>query len=418
MNFNGQSAGSASVNDVELLRMCQTFPIRNMYALLEERMKERNSRRSVARILGQLVEMPGVNLFRLRKYAWNILTTNYNGYGWDISTGIQIFPSLHQILDAIRKSDYKTSPLEAIADIQDDVPYKLIRKIGEGAQSLVYEAENGLVVKVYKRLDDKDILDSTISRSSWFPVSSIVQRRIAVAERVQDPAILPIISTGTCLDPRSFEQTQYIVTPLIQGVNLEDYMHEINFEPVGDFLDQTLRVVQAVHEIGYYQLDLRLPNILLQNGQIYLSDLETLTDGNHKLEADHDHLPNGFRNYVRFKGASRSYMDPQMRSGELSTPSSDLYAAAACALHLLLKDTSIIFRLNQYKEEEYNHVFADTVSVLPHPLSEFFEIALAYQREHRYSSALEMRKAARCAFTAAGVIYLQTLSRKDIHAAA
>ena len=189
-------------------------------------------------------------------------------------------------------------------------PYRLLRLIGGGARSEVYEAED----TVRDRIVALKLFDDATSHDPAF--KQRFQRAANAAGRLQEPHVVPIHDFGEA------DGTLYVEMRLIAGTNLQDVLVRGPLAPerAVAILQQAASALDAAHETGLLHGDIRPDKILVADRDF------TYVLGIGQVVAQR------MRDAHGVTVASSAYLAPeQFTSGEV-TQRSDVYALA-CVLY-------------------------------------------------------------------------------------
>ena len=175
------------------------------------------------------------------------------------------------------KKRRKTSPFRVIRKIYQffyDRPikagivlnerYKVLRVIGMGSYGIVY------LCKDLKTKEDTVVKQLRPSKRRNKKEIKLFENEISVLRRLNHQNI-PVLYETFSLDKHLF----YVMS-FIEGDNLEDeiFYHKKSFnekEALG-ILAQLLELVDYLHNKDIYHQDLRIPNLLLKNTELFLID--------------------------------------------------------------------------------------------------------------------------------------------------
>ncbi|TAE59555.1 MAG: serine/threonine protein kinase [Nostocales cyanobacterium] len=150
--------------------------------------------------------------------------------------------------------------------------YKVLRPLGGGGFATTYEVDDSGTQKVLKVLFNTDP-----------KAVELFQQEAEVLKRLNHPGIPKVESDGYFIYcPRDTKQPLHcLVMEKIEGMNLEEYMTQLNHQPISEraavrWLKQIAEVLQQVHQQNYFHRDIKPPNIMLRpNGQLVLIDFGT-----------------------------------------------------------------------------------------------------------------------------------------------
>ena len=134
--------------------------------------------------------------------------------------------------------------------------YELIRQIGFGGMSTVYEAVNGAGDHVALKLLHPSLAADETARLR-------LQREVAVLRRVRSPYVAEVIDAEfDALEP-------FIVTELVPGLSLEADVQENGIYTEEDLVrlgEQLGEALRAVHSMGVLHRDLKPSNVMISLG--------------------------------------------------------------------------------------------------------------------------------------------------------
>lgn len=148
--------------------------------------------------------------------------------------------------------------------------YRLLRQIGCGGMSTVYEAVNGGGDRVALKLLHPSIAADESSRLR-------LQREVAVLRRVRSPYVAEVI------DAEIDGVEPFIVTELINGLTLEKDVEINGIYTEEDLLqlgEQLAEALRCVHELGVVHRDLKPSNVMMTDSHPVLIDFGIAQDMN------------------------------------------------------------------------------------------------------------------------------------------
>ena len=186
--------------------------------------------------------------------------------------------------------------------------YRLLRQIGCGGMSTVYEAVNGGGDRVALKLLHPSIAADESSRLR-------LQREVAVLRRVRSPYVAEVI------DAEIDGVEPFVVTELIDGLTLEKDVEingiytEEDLLQLGEKLADALR---SVHELGVVHRDLKPSNVMLSDSRPVLIDFGIAQDINATRLTQQGAL-----------ALTPGYCDPRVLRGDEPDRAADWWALAA-----------------------------------------------------------------------------------------
>ncbi len=165
------------------------------------------------------------------------------------------------------RSTADTAPSPALGDAGDDRRYstlsgqtldgryRIVRKVGEGGMSFVYQAEE---IETDRTVAVK-VLTPRLSRDP--PSVERLKREAAIAMRFDHPNVCPIFRVGQTADG-----VLYLVMPFLAGEPLSDFESRIgplSLEQGLPILVQVCHGLQHAHELSTVHRDLKPENVML-----------------------------------------------------------------------------------------------------------------------------------------------------------
>jgi serine/threonine-protein kinase len=268
-------------------------------------------------------------------------------------------------------------------------PYRLIRKLGDGASGVVWEAEH---VELGRRLALKVL--ATEHASSPAALERFRREARAVG-KLSHPNLVPILDFGKSLDGRV-----YLAMDLLVGETLDaklkagplDWREAVR---VGVAASQAL---EAAHAAGLVHRDIKPQNLMLTDaGEVKLLDFGVamaLTEGSDRKPTEKERAMRGFAIF-----GTPEYMAPEQVAGDPIDGRTDLYALG-CVLYEMLTgerafegSSSVVVMGKQLRETpEPPHVRAPGCK-MPAALEAAVVRAMAKKPEERFASAQAMRAA-------------------------
>ncbi len=204
---------------------------------------------------------------------------------------------------------------------------------------------------------------------------------VATTARAEKPPKAERIKVHTCMH-------------YLDGIDLHTYLQSQNIDFVTrlQWYINILKAVDFLHAAGYLHLDIKLPNVMVVNGEVYLTDFgyaKTLAEG--KLIKHHIGSP--------------LYMPPE--SLKTRIPESDIYALGMLGIELLLGRETITL----YERQLLNKAQLKINMTLPN----YATFSLTKQNQIRDSAVLEV-KAAGLSFLPSKTLQRQILERGNYSA--
>jgi len=146
-----------------------------------------------------------------------------------------------------------------------DGKYELIQLLGWGAHGEVYQAID---------IKTQDKVAVKIFFTSRQDAARFVRKELSSISQLTHPNLLPFLAFGSCA--WKGEQVEYIVTPYMEGGNLESQLKRSGPLQVTQAIDITLQVVRALwymHGRSCLHRDVKPANVLLdRQGNVVLAD--------------------------------------------------------------------------------------------------------------------------------------------------
>ncbi|OBF86044.1 serine/threonine protein kinase [Mycobacterium sp. 852002-51163_SCH5372311] len=268
--------------------------------------------------------------------------------------------------------------------------YQLIELLGRGGMGEVWRAHDTAI----DRIVAIKILPAEISQDETF--QKRFRREAHAAARLRSPHIVPIHTHGE-IDGRLFVEMQ-----LIDGRDLQSILDRGPLPPARavSIIEQIAKALNAAHKVGLLHRDVKPSNILIDddNGDAYLIDFGiALAVGERGLTTVGDVI--GTFHYMapeRFKAQEPGAPPIDARS--------DIYALACVLYECLTAEHA--FRGDSLEQQIGNHLVtppprpSNTNPGLPRTLDGVIAKGMAKNPADRYSTALELARAARQAITA------------------
>lgn len=243
---------------------------------------------------------------------------------------------------------------------QDDISivnvpgYEIIRMLGEGADGITYQARHEILgevkIKIFK--DPESKIKKAIEQEG-ISLEDRIKRRVSIFDKQvrNNKNITKLYSCGRCKNPRTGDETIYIVSDYVDGGAVEVkengiYKIRDDINAWWDFYPIFYRLLsglEAIHEGGLILKDIKLSNLLVSydHQTILIDDLETI--------AQIEEVQSG----VRPTEGSDRYAAPEvMVDIKNSSVHSDLYSAVACFLSMASGNPGIMKDLNTITDEE------------------------------------------------------------------
>lgn len=135
--------------------------------------------------------------------------------------------------------------------------YKLVKEIGRGAMSVVYQAEDP---EIGRMLAIKLLKHELVEKEEY---RELFLREAKAAGRLGHPGIVTIYDVGI------WQERPFIAMELLEGENLDDYLQKhgtLNLDQAADLAKQLTLALDYAHQNGVIHRDLKPDNILVLDG--------------------------------------------------------------------------------------------------------------------------------------------------------
>jgi serine/threonine protein kinase len=199
-------------------------------------------------------------------------------------------------------------------------PYTLVRKLGEGAMGVVYEAR-------HERLRRRAAIKVLPKEKAGGDAPARFEREAQATARLSHPNIVPLYDFG-----RTADGTLYYAMEYLDGVDLERLVAAHGPQPasrVADLLLQAAEALAELHAAGLVHRDVKPANLVLSHGEGRRDVLKIVDLG---LVQD---LAGGARSSGRPAGTPL-YMAPEaIATPEAVDARADLYSLGAVGYFLI-----------------------------------------------------------------------------------
>ena len=266
-------------------------------------------------------------------------------------------------------------------------PYRLVRKIGEGASGEVFEAEH---VELGRHVAIKIL---TPEHGSAKDAVERFRREARAIAGLTHPNLCLLYDFGRALDGRVF-----LAMELLRGQTLEQYLRASRGmdyrEAVGIAIEVT-KALEAAHGAGVVHRDLKPANLFLQKqGPLKLVDFGVAMALSDVASQGDEQRQKGFAIF-----GTPEYMAPEQVAGEAVDGRCDLYALG-CVLYELVTGappfdgpSSVVVMGKHLREEVEPPSVRAPKRAIPAALDQVIMTALAKSPEERFASATLMREA-------------------------
>lgn len=198
--------------------------------------------------------------------------------------------------------------------------YKIEKKIGEGGMGAVYLAQDTkLERKVAIKVLSNEFAQDTTRRNRFF-------QEAKSASALNHPNILTVHEIG------EFDETHFIVTELIKGRTLNNYLKEEKptLQAVLEIATQISSALSAAHEAGIIHRDIKPDNVMVRNdGIVKILDfgIAKLFESNKHVEIDYEAETKA--NPATLPGmiiGTPQYMSPEQARGQKIDLRSDIFS--------------------------------------------------------------------------------------------
>jgi serine/threonine-protein kinase len=268
-------------------------------------------------------------------------------------------------------------------------PYRLVKKLGEGASGVVWEAEH---VELGKRVALKILApEHTASPQAL----ERFRREARAVARLSHPNLVQILDFGKSLDGRA-----YLAMDLLVGTTLDD---KLKGGPTGWREAIALgvaasRALSAAHAAGLVHRDIKPQNLMITDaGEVKLLDFGVamaLTEGSDRKPTEKEKALRGFAIF-----GTPEYMAPEQVAGDPVDGRTDVYALG-CVLYEMLTgerafegSSSVVVMGKQLRETPKPPRVRVPAQGIPAPLEAIVMRAMAKAPGDRFATADDLRDA-------------------------
>jgi serine/threonine-protein kinase len=301
------------------------------------------------------------------------------------------FGKLLKLARELRK-DPETPPASGIMEVhaaamtQDPLvlsgtPYRLLKKIGEGASGEVYEAEH---VELGRRYAVKVL---TPAHAGAHDAVERFRREARAVAKLSHPNLVQLHDFGKSIDGRVF-----LAMELLSGQTLDVYAEKgLGWRESIRLALQATCALEAAHQAGVVHRDLKPQNLFLTtDGDLKLLDFGVAMA---LAETGDERKQKGFAVF-----GTPEYMAPEQVAGENVDARCDIYALG-CVLYELVTGTRpfegspVVVMGKQLREEAERPRSRAPHALIPGELEAVIVKALSKAKEDRFPTALALREA-------------------------
>ncbi len=297
------------------------------------------------------------------------------------------------------RKEVETPPASGVMEIQAaqmtadptilaGTPYRLLKKIGEGASGEVFEAEH---VELGRRYAVKVL---TSAHAAAHDAVDRFRREARAVAKLSHPNLVQLHDFGKSTDGRVF-----LAMELLEGATLDIHAEKgLTWRESIRLALQATRALEAAHAAGVVHRDLKPQNLFLTTeGDLKLLDFGVAMA---LAETGDERKQKGFAVF-----GTPEYMAPEQVAGENVDARCDIYALG-CVLYELVTGTRpfegspVVVMGKQLREEAERPRSRAPQAIIPGELEALIMKALAKAKEDRFATALELREALEAALVA------------------
>ncbi len=297
------------------------------------------------------------------------------------------------------RKEVETPPASGVMEIQAaqmtqdptilaGTPYRLLKKIGEGASGEVFEAEH---VELGRRYAVKVL---TSAHAAAHDAVDRFRREARAVAKLSHPNLVQLHDFGKSTDGRVF-----LAMELLEGATLDIHAEKgLTWRESIRLALQATRALEAAHEAGVVHRDLKPQNLFLTTeGELKLLDFGVAMA---LAETGNERKQKGFAVF-----GTPEYMAPEQVAGENVDARCDIYALG-CVLYELVTGTRpfegspVVVMGKQLREEAERPRSRAPHAIIPGELEALIMKALAKAKEDRFPTALALREALEAALVA------------------
>ena len=297
------------------------------------------------------------------------------------------------------RKEVETPPASGVMEIQAaqmtqdptilaGTPYRLLKKIGEGASGEVFEAEH---VELGRRYAVKVL---TSAHAAAHDAVDRFRREARAVAKLSHPNLVQLHDFGKSTDGRVF-----LAMELLEGATLDIHAEKgLSWRESIRLALQATRALEAAHEAGVVHRDLKPQNLFLTTeGDLKLLDFGVAMA---LAETGDERKQKGFAVF-----GTPEYMAPEQVAGENVDARCDIYALG-CVLYELVTGTRpfegspVVVMGKQLREEAERPRSRAPHAIIPGELEALIMKALSKAKEDRFPTALALREALEAALVA------------------
>lgn len=278
--------------------------------------------------------------------------------------------------------EIQAAHMTADPSILAGTPYRLIRKIGEGASGEVFEAEH---VELGRRYAVKVL---TSAHAAAHDAVDRFRKEARAVAKLSHPNLVQLHDFGKSIDGRVF-----LVMELLSGQTLDVHAEKgLAWRESVHLAIQATRALEAAHKAGVVHRDLKPQNLFLTAE----GDLKLLDFGVAMALADTGEGERKQKGFAVF--GTPEYMAPEQVAGETVDARCDIYALG-CVLYELVTGTRpfegspVVVMGKQLREEAERPRSRAPNAIIPGELEGVIMKALSKAKDDRFPTALALREA-------------------------
>jgi serine/threonine-protein kinase len=246
---------------------------------------------------------------------------------------------------AAARADVLSSIQAALGDA-----YTIERELGGGGMSRVFVAtETALSRRVAVKVLSPELLQGVSAER--------FAREVALAAKLQDPHIVPVLTTGATPDG-----LPYFTMPFIEGESLRERMKQgpVPLEEAVRILRDVAEALEYAHARGIVHRDIKPENVLLSGRNAVVADFGIAK----AVSAARESVPGGTLTSIGLSLGTPAYMAPEQAAGDAVDHRADVYAWGMMAYELLAGAHPFASRTSAAQ------LMAAQLSEMPKPLDE------------------------------------------------